>query len=74
MKYFKLGTFIMEGPHRADQTVWLDPSTVRSVERTRGITTVVTDKKEYYSTVMPEIILKGLSDVHKINTRIVRFN
>lgn len=74
LKAFKISCFTMEGPHRINKDVWLFPAHVCSVERSRGITIIETATNFYYTTILVDIILKGLKDVDKLNNQLVQLN
>ena len=64
----------MDGPTRIEKTVWINPSHVVAVERDNGITCIETTTSLYYTTVLAEIVLQGVSDVHQLNAEKVRLN
>ena len=74
MRFFMLEIWKVKGTARIESIIWLAPSCVMGIEREDGVTVVHTLQGMYHSTVLPEIILRGLEDVTRLNQDVIHFN
>jgi len=73
-KLFKLHCFVLDGLTRKEKTVHLNPTFVVSIERYEGMTKIMTTNGDFYPPLLDTLIIKGLSDIHRINHKMIRSN
>jgi len=71
---FRLDVYYLDGLTRKEKAVYLNPTFVVSIERKDGVTCIITTDSRYYTTYVPELIIKGLKDVQRKNNQIVLLN
>lgn len=74
MRLFRLGVWKLRGTARVEFDIWISPLSVHGIERYEGVTTIHCIQGSYFTTILPEVILRGLSDISRLNSSIINFN
>ena len=59
---------------QVNTTVYLNPKFVVSIEHDRSVTVIETTTKRYFTRYLPEVIIKGLESVARMNGNILNLN
>ena len=71
---FRLDVYYNDGFERKEKTIYINPTFVVCIERKGGVTSIITTEGVYYTTYVPDLIIKGLKDVTRKNHQIVMMN
>ena len=71
---FRLECFVINEGIQEEKTAYINPAFVVSIEQYNGLTRIITSKEDYYTPFIPELIIKGLKDIQKLNDNMVLMN
>ncbi len=74
LQLYRLNCFIIEDGIKISKIIHINPSYVVTVEQNNAVTKIITTNCEYYTTHIADLVIRGLSDVQRLNSNIIRMN